>query len=67
MNSVCRHLRMRIGSNQVIGFVQIQAEERSGLIEKSARDGLRDNRAFEDLKNVTASIIRELEKRRFGV
>ena len=55
----------RIGSNQVIGFVQIQSEERSGLIEKSARDGLRDNREFEDLKNVTASVIGELEKRRF--
>ena len=55
----------RIGSNQVIGFVQIQSEECSGLIEKSARDGLRDNRAFEGLNDVTTSVIRELEKRRF--
>ena len=36
---------LRIGSNQVIGFVQIQSDEESGLIEKSARDGLRENSA----------------------
>ena len=56
---------LRIGSNQVIGFVQIQSEEKSGLIEKSARDGLRENRAYESLKEIAAKIIAELETRRF--
>ena len=56
----------RIGSNQVIGFVLIQSEERSDLIEKSARDGLRDNDAFENLKKLTAQVIRHLEDRRFA-
>lgn len=56
---------MRIGSNQVIGFVQIQPEEQSGLIEKSARDGLKDNPSFEQLKEVTKSVIGILEDRRF--
>ena len=56
---------LRIGSNQVIGFVQIQSEEESGLIEKSARDGLRENRAFDRLKEITKSVIGELESRRF--
>ncbi len=56
---------LRIGSNQVIGFVQIQSEEQSGLIEKSARDGLRENRSFDRLKDITQKVISELENRRF--
>ncbi len=56
---------LRIGSNQVIGFVQIQSEEQSGLIEKSARDGLRENKAFDRLKEIAKQVIGELESRRF--
>ncbi len=56
---------LRIGSNQVIGFVQIESEEDSGLIEKSARDGLRENNAFDRLKEITTIAIGELESRRF--
>ena len=56
---------LRIGSNQVIGFVQIQSDEESGLIEKSARDGLRENKAFDRLKEITTNVIGELESRRF--
>ena len=56
---------MKIGVNQVIGYVQIQAEELSGLEEKSARDGLRENQAYQNLKEITAGIIIELECRRF--
>ena len=55
----------RIGSNQVIGYVQIQSESLSGLIEKSARDGLKENEAFEQLKLITKRIISELEIRRY--
>lgn len=56
---------MRIGSDQAIGYVQIQPEKPSGLIEKSARDGLRENQAFGRLQRVTQAIIKELEVRRF--
>ena len=56
---------LRIGSNQVIGYVQIQSEDQSDLIEKSARDGLRENAAFDSLKQITTRVIAELEKRRF--
>ena len=56
---------LRIGSNQVIGFVHIQSDEQSGLIEKSARDGLRENKAFDRLKEITKNVIGELETRRF--
>ena len=56
---------LRVGSNQVIGFVQIQSDELSGLVEKSARDGLRENRAFDHLKAITKIVIGALESRRF--
>ena len=56
---------LRIGSNQVIGYVQIQSDVQSGLIEKSARDGLKGNNAFERLKEVTKEVIAKLETRRF--
>ena len=54
-----------IGSNQAIGYVQIELYEQSGLIEKSARDGLRENEAFDRLKEITTKVITELEWRRF--
>ena len=56
---------LRIGSNQVIGLVLIESEEQSGLIEKSARDGIRENYAFDCLKTITKAVIAELETRRF--
>lgn len=56
---------LRIGSNQVIGLVHIQSEEKSGLEEKSARDGLRENVAYQSLKDITKKIIGLLEQRRF--
>lgn len=55
----------RIGSNQVIGLINIQPEELSGLEEKSARDGLVENEHYENLKSRVFSIIRPLEERRF--
>jgi len=57
---------LRISSNQAIGFVQIQSEEQSTLVEKSARDGLRDDQAFEQLKEITKKVLALLEERRFA-
>ena len=56
---------MRIGSNQVIGCVQIQSEEYSHLEEKSARDGLKENEAYLRLIGITQLVIKELEERRY--
>lgn len=56
---------VKIGSNQVVGYVHIESEEVSNLEEKSARDGLKDNIAYEQLKDLTCKIISELEARRF--
>ena len=55
----------RIGNNQVIGYVQIQSEEHSQLIEKSARDGLIENDAFGRLKEITKTVIGRLEEKRY--
>ena len=56
---------LRIGSNQVIGYVHIQSEEHSQLIEKSARDGLIENEAFARLKAITQLVIEKLEQKRY--
>lgn len=56
---------MKIGSNQVVGYVHVGSEEISGLEEKSARDGLKNNDAYEALKKITCTVIMELEQRRF--
>lgn len=56
---------LRIGSNQVIGYVWIQSEELSNLEEKSARDGLRENNAYSKLKEISIKVINLLEARRF--
>lgn len=55
----------KIGSDQVIGVVKIESEESSNLIEKSARDGLKDNDAYKNLISLTKKIITEIEKRRY--
>lgn len=55
-----------IGSDQVIGYIKIDSEEASNLIEKSARDGLRENGAYERLKYCAELIIAELESRRLS-
>jgi len=55
-----------IGSDQAIGYIQIESEEISGLEEKSARDGLKENEAYSRLKKIVLdSVINELENRRF--
>ena len=57
---------MRISSNQAIGYVKIESEDKSKLEEKSARDGLKDNKAFERLIEITQEVIKQLEERRFS-
>lgn len=55
---------IRISNNQIIGFVTIESEELSGLEEKSARDGLKDNEYFFGLKELVQKALFELEIRR---
>ena len=53
-----------IGSNQIVGFIEIESEDVSGLIEKSARDGLRENAAFESLVDIAIAVLSKLEEER---
>jgi signal transduction histidine kinase len=57
---------LRISNNQVVGFVTIESEEKSGLEEKSARDGLKDNENFSGLKELVQMALVELEIRRYA-
>lgn len=54
----------KIGHNQIIGFVFVRPEEDSNLTEKSARDGLTENKAYYGLINIVSKFINELEVRR---
>ncbi len=54
----------KIGHNQLIGFVYILPEEASRLSEKSARDGLAENKAYYGLIFEVSQFINELEARR---
>lgn len=55
----------KIGSDQVIGIVKIESEEQSGLIEKSARDGLKENLNYQSLVTLTKEVIAVLETFRY--
>jgi len=56
----------KIGVDQVIGFIHVESEEKSGLEEKSARDGLRDNSQYLGLQEICKQVLSQLESRRFG-
>ncbi|MGB3453606.1 MAG: sensor histidine kinase [Moheibacter sp.] len=59
-----QNFTLRISNNQVVGFITIQSEEQSGLEEKSARDGLKENEYYFGLKELAKSALSELEIRR---
>ncbi|MCY7028939.1 sensor histidine kinase [Streptococcus sanguinis] len=56
---------LRIGSNQTIGYVQIESEEISDLHEQSARDGLKKTDSYYGLISITQEVLSLLEQRRF--
>ena len=55
-----------IGSDQIIGFIHIESEEKSGLEEKSARDGLKETSEYFGLIEISRIVLLELEKRRYN-
>lgn len=56
---------MAIGSEQINGRINIESEEKSGLKEKSARDGLYENSNFFTLQRVSNLVLNLLERERF--
>lgn len=61
-----QNFTLKISNNQIIGFVTIQSEEKSGLEEKSARDGLKQNEHYFGLKELAQKALFELETRRLA-
>jgi signal transduction histidine kinase len=56
----------KLGSDQVIGYVLIKSEEESGLEEKSARDGLNNNKSYRNLQEISQQVISLIETRRYS-
>ena len=54
----------RISSNQIIGLVWVEPEEKSGLEEKATREGFKDSQSFDTLKKIILIALSELEGRR---
>lgn len=54
----------KIGFNQISGMIKIESEEKSGLVEKSARDGIREDAHFNGFKMIINRIIDILEAKR---
>ena len=55
----------RLGSDQVSGYVEIEDEFESGIIEKSSREGLEENGAYRRLKSLIYQLLPHVEERRF--
>ncbi|QNR23649.1 sensor histidine kinase [Croceimicrobium hydrocarbonivorans] len=56
---------VRVGNNQVVGFINVKPEELSHLIEKSARDGFKENTYYFGLVRLLKSVLARLEERRY--
>ena len=62
-----QNFTLRISNNQIVGFVTIESEEESGLEEKSARDGLKENENYFGLRELAKTALSELETRRLAI
>jgi signal transduction histidine kinase len=57
---------VKVGCDQVIGFIHIESEDKSGLEEKSARDGIKETPEYFGLIEIALKVLLELESRRFN-
>jgi signal transduction histidine kinase len=57
---------LRVGSERVSGYMEIEPEETSHLEEKSNREGLKENRYYEGLRQTAKAILLEAENRRYA-
>lgn len=57
---------LKIGSDQIIGFIHVEQEGKSGLEEKSARDGLKETSEYFGLIEISKQVLKELENKRFA-
>jgi signal transduction histidine kinase len=55
----------RIGHGQISGSIYVNSEQASNLIERSSREGLETNSAFERLRNLITNVLIKIEQKRF--
>jgi len=57
---------LRIGHNQIAGYLKIEGEQASNLFERSSREGFEDNAAFQNLAKLVKRLLAEIvEPKRF--
>ena len=57
---------LRIGHNQIAGYINVVRQQDGGLIERSSREGFEENAAFNRLKNLIRTLLAEaVEPRRY--
>ncbi len=56
---------LRLSTNQIIGLLEIESEEQSGIEEQSSRDGLKDTAEFNSFKEAVLIALSELERIRY--
>jgi signal transduction histidine kinase len=61
-----QNFTLRVSNNQIAGFVTIEGEEDSNLIEKSARDGLKENESYSTFVAQVKLALNQLEIRRLA-
>ncbi|MBW3001867.1 ATP-binding protein [Candidatus Woesearchaeota archaeon] len=52
----------RLGNRQIIGFVELNQQDNSCLIDKTSREGLQENQAFFDMKSLVLGCVSKLEQ-----
>lgn len=57
---------LKVGANQLSGQVIIESEEVSNLVEKSARDGLKEDAYYNGLVSIVLKLISYIERRRYS-
>ena len=54
----------RLSNNQIVGYISVSADNNPDLSDQSNREGLNENLAYSDLKDIMLCILNELEIRR---
>ncbi len=58
---------LRLSNNQIMGYVSISADENPKLRDQSNREGLDENQALDDLRQILLEVLSHMEKTRFEV
>lgn len=56
---------MRLSNNQIVGYIGINVEENKELRDQTNRQGLIENNAFDELKEIIFEILENVESRRY--